>query len=222
MASSSRLLRSQIESAGAAKLGVSFSLQEKPAVPCVASGVAAINLLRGTLSELYGPSSSGKTGTIFGALARVTRLPECCALIDGADTFDPITGSGAGIDLSQLLWVRCGRNAEHALKATDLAIQGGGFGMVVVDLDGLPARDVRRISLASWFRLRHAVEKTNTALVVVEQELNAASASTVQIQTSRLSTEFKGGLMQGMGVVAALGPRLRGEASYALHSVFRP
>jgi recombination protein RecA len=216
------LLRAEIESAVASKLGVNFSIREKPLAPCIPSGIPSINLPRGTLSELYGPSSSGKTGTIFGALARVTRLPECCALIDGADTFDPVSGSEAGIDLSQLLWIRCGGNAEHALKAADLVVHGGGFGMVVVDLDGLPARDVRRISLASWFRLRHAVEKTNTALVVVEQDLNAASASTVQIQTSRSTTEFQGALMQGMGVLAALGPRLRREAPYALYSVFRP
>jgi len=33
-----------------------------------------------------------------------------------------------------LLWVRCGHSAEHALKAADLLIQGGGFGLVVMDL----------------------------------------------------------------------------------------
>jgi recombination protein RecA len=218
----SSTLRCQIESAVAAKLGVSFSIKEKRLAPCILSGIPSINLPRGTLSEVYGPASSGKTGTILGALARATRLPECCVLIDCTDTFDPVSGSEAGIDLSQLLWIRCGGNAEHALKAADLVVQGGGFGVVVVDLDGLPARDVRRISLASWFRLRQAVEKTNTALVVVEQDLNAASASTVQIQTSRSSTEFKGALMQGMGVLAALGPRLRREAPYVLYSVFRP
>ena len=159
---------------------------------------------------------------LFGAIARATRLPECCVLIDGTDAFDPVSGSEAGIDLSQLLWIRCGRSAEQALKATDLVIQSGGFGMVVMDLDGLPTRDVRRISLASWFRLRHSVEKTNTALVVVERELNASSASTVQIETRRSSSDFNGALMQGMHVVAALGPRLRGETRYELISVFRP
>ena len=60
-----------------------------------------------------------------------------------------LTGSEAGIDLKQLLWVRCGKNAEYALKATDLVVQAGGFGMVVLDLEGVPAREARRISSPS-------------------------------------------------------------------------
>jgi hypothetical protein len=155
------------------------------------------------------------------ALARATRLPQCCALIDASDSFDPVGGSEAGIDLHQLLWVRCGGNAEHALKATDLVVQAGGFGMVVLDLDGLPARDARRISLASWFRLRQAAEKTNTALVVIEQELNASSCSTLQIETRRADVRFQGALLRRIDVEVTLGPRRRGETRYQLDPVFR-
>src|SRR5579863_9951907 len=115
----SSALRTQIESALAPKFEGSFSFKEKPRVALIPTGISRIDLPRGTLSEIYGPASSGKTGMVFAALARATRLPECCALIDAGDSFDPISGSEAGIDLVQLLWIRC-RNAEHALKATDL------------------------------------------------------------------------------------------------------
>ncbi len=141
--------------------------------------------------------------------------------MDASDSFDPVSASEAGIDLRQLLWVRCGNKAEHALKATDLVVQAGGFDMVVLDLDGIPAREARRISLASWFRLRHAAEKTNTALVVLEQELNASSCSTLQIETRRAEFRFQGALLRGMDVQARLGPRLRGETLYQLDPVFR-
>jgi hypothetical protein len=67
------------------------------------------------------------------------------------------------------LWLR-GGNAEKALKAADLVVHAGGFGVIVMDLAGVPSRDARRISLASWFRLRHAVEKTPTALVVISDQ----------------------------------------------------
>jgi hypothetical protein len=214
-------LRAQIETALAPKFEGSFSLKEKPVAGRIPSGIPRIDLPRGTLSEIYGPASSGKTAMVFAALARATRLPECCVLIDAGNSFDPVSGSEAGIDLNQLLWIRCGTNAEHALKATDLVVQAGGFGMVVLDLEGVPARQARRISLASWFRLRHTVEKTNTALVVVEQELNAGSCSTLQIETRRADLRFQGALLRGMDVEATLGPRLRAETRYQLDRVFR-
>jgi len=55
------------------------------------------------------------------------------------------------VQLPHLLWVRCAGNAEKALKATDLIIQAGGFGVVALDLAGVAPRDARRISLASCF-----------------------------------------------------------------------
>jgi hypothetical protein len=65
-------------------------------------------------------------------------------LVDASDSFDPVGGAKAEIDLHQLLWIRCGRNAEHALKATDLVGQAGGFGMVLLDLDGVAPIGRRR------------------------------------------------------------------------------
>jgi hypothetical protein len=100
-------------------------------------------------------------------------------------------------------------------------VQAGGFGIVVLDLDGVPARDARRISLASWFRLLQAAEKTNTALLVMEQELNASSCSTLQIETRQADFCFQGALLCGIDVQVTLGPRCRGETRYQLDPVFR-
>jgi hypothetical protein len=59
---------------------------------------------------------------------------------------------------------------EQGLKATDLILQAGGFGMVAIDLGDVAVREARRIPLTSWFRFRRAVENTATVFVVVEQE----------------------------------------------------
>ena len=63
-------------------------------------------------------------------------------------------------------WQNC---LEQALKATDLLLQSGGFGLIAVDLSDVPAEAARRIPLTSWFRFRRAVEKTATVLLVITQ-----------------------------------------------------
>ena len=66
---------------------------------------------------------------------------------------------------------------EQALKATDLLLQGGGFGLLVVDLADVAPDAARRVPLTSWFRFRRAVEHTPTALLVIEEEAFAKSAA---------------------------------------------
>jgi hypothetical protein len=96
-------------------------------------------LPRGCLTEIVGPASSGRTSLLMGILAAATARQEACALVDAEDAFSPHSAADAGVQLERLLWVRCGHSAEHALKAADLLIQGGGFGLVVMDLgDTLP------------------------------------------------------------------------------------
>jgi len=67
-------------------------------------------------------------------LAASTGRGEFAALIDTKDAFDACSAASRGVDLSKLIWVRCGGNAEHALRAADLLIQAGGFGVVALDL----------------------------------------------------------------------------------------
>ena len=42
------------------------------------------------------------------ALARATQRGEVCALVDASDAFDPASAAAAGMEMSRLLWVRCG------------------------------------------------------------------------------------------------------------------
>lgn len=74
---------------------------------------------------------------------------------------------------------------EQALKATDLILQGGGFGFVAIDMGDVPSRIARRVPLTSWFRFRRAVEKTRTVLLVVEQEAHASSCAALVVNLTR-------------------------------------
>jgi recombination protein RecA len=199
------------------RFDVNFGLrQPKNAPDLLPTGIPGVDIPRGALTEIHGPASSGRTGILTGALAQATHRPEFCALIDAGDSFDPHSAAEAGVLLPHLLWVRCGGSAENALKATDLIVQAGGFGIVALDLAGVPARDARRISLASWFRLRNAIEKTPTALLVLGEELNAHSCSTLQIANRASGCRIQGNLLRGLTVDAALGPRNRAKAAFML------
>ena len=76
---------------------------------------------------------------------------------------------------------------EQVLKTTDLILQSGGFGLVVLDLAGIPEKFVRRIPLASWFRFQRAVEHTKTALLVISE---FPCAQTCAALVTRIGRQF--------------------------------
>ncbi len=149
-------------------------------------------LPRGTLTEVWGPETSGKTTFWNTFLARTTAAGEFCALVDAGDTFDPATAAAAGADLSKLLWVRC-HNVEEALKATDLLIHAGGWGLVVMDLTEIRPAAVRRIPMSWWYRFRRAVERTPTSFLVVEQEPFVKNCALMALEFQPAAPAWSGG-----------------------------
>jgi hypothetical protein len=71
---------------------------------------------------------------------------------------------------------------EQVLRATDLLLESGGFGMIILDLGDLPQAAARRIPLTTWFRFRRAVEHTPTILLAVEQQPIAGSCSSLLLK----------------------------------------
>src|SRR5579862_3409836 len=191
-----------------ARFDVPFHVQNRPDRDQLSTGIPAIDRLtaggipRGTLTEICGTESTGRTALVFALLGQATQRGECCAWIDTAGAFDPASALEAGVNLDRVLWVNCAGNAQHALKSTDLLIQAGGFGLVVLDLADTPDSTARRISLASWFRLRHAAERTGAALVAVECQINARSCSALQIEMRRTKPLWIGKLLRGIAAQA--------------------
>jgi hypothetical protein len=160
----------------------------------VSSGIAAMDALtgglpRGCLTEICGPASSGRTTLLLSALAAATRRGEFCAIVDAGDALDPHSAAAAGIELDRMLWVRCGadsppaeKSLEQLLRAADLLLESGGFGMIVLDLGDLPPQAARRIPLTTWFRFRRAVEHTPTVLLAIERQSIAGSCSSLLIK----------------------------------------
>jgi hypothetical protein len=169
---------------------------------------------RGCLTEVCGPPSSGRTSVLLAALAAATQRQEVCALVDISDAFNPHSAAAAGVNFEKMLWVRCGhlqrqsspqrhpsallragsvtekknekieKSVEQALRVTDLLLQSGGFGLVIIDLGDTPLKMARRIPLTSWFRFQRAVEHTPTVLFVISQVPCAQTCASLLLNVS--------------------------------------
>lgn len=179
----SQSLRAQVESELHGRVASPFAERANGDPELVSSGIAEIDALsgglpRGALTEIYGPPCSGRMTLLVSALAARTAAAEACALIDVQDTFDPPTAAAAGVALDQLLWVRC-KNLDQGLRAADLLLRCGGFGLIAMDMGEIAPKVVRSVPLNVWFRFRRAVENTPMILALFTQEPNATCASLV-------------------------------------------
>src|ERR1700674_2907081 len=185
-ASSLATLRSKIEADLRGRVASPFAYRDRNAFELVSTGIPEMDALmgglpRGAMTEICGAAGSGRTSLLLASLAERTANGEVCALVDARDGFDPLTADAAGVALGKLRWVRC-QNIEESLRATDLLIQAGGFGMVAVGLSDVPTRTVRQVPLNAWFRFRRAVEDTPTILLLLEQEPHAKTCASLVVR----------------------------------------
>jgi recombination protein RecA len=151
-----------------------------------------LRLPRGAISEILGRPSSGRTALLHAILAESLSRGEICAFIDCADSFDPASARNNGVALEKLLWVRCGRKPDCALKAADWILHGGGFGVVILDLCDASPETLRRIPLPWWYRFRRAVESTASILAIAGSRPVAGSCASCVIEMERRGTRWSG------------------------------
>lgn len=190
---STATLRAQFES-----VLVDVTRRVSTVLPTNISSLDALigGLPRGAITEVFGPPSTGRTSIALAILAAATAQDEVCALMDGCDAFDPASGASAGVDLQRLLWVRC-HDLDQALQSTDLLLQGGGFGVVALDVSDLPVKAVRAVPLAAWFRFQRVIEKTPTVLLLVSAESVAKSAASLVLRMGKSHVDWRGNLLAG-------------------------
>jgi hypothetical protein len=156
---------------------------------------------RGEISELVGARSSGRTSLLVTTLSAATDRGDIVGLVDACDCFDPAGAAACGLDLSRVLWIRgpsvtaefCGRPlietvVRRAIRAFDLLLRAGGFGIAVLDVADVPARWLRSVPMTTWLRMAHANEGRDTVgLMLGEAPMGrSARGATVRVQaTSR-------------------------------------
>jgi hypothetical protein len=162
-----------------------LALTGEPSIDAALGG----GLRRGHVSEIVGGRSSGRTTAVCCALGAAVSRGELVALVDTSDRFDPESAASTGLDLSRLLWIRETGDATRALKAMNLVLQAGGFGLVVLDLADVPLRTVRALPFTTWFRLARVIEGSQTVAVLVAAEHLARSSSGATVAMDRRSTD---------------------------------
>lgn len=190
-----------------------------------ASGVPAIDdalgggLRRGHLSEIVGARSTGRTTVMVRALREAAARGELVALIDAGDRFDPASAADAGLDLSRLLWVRDTGDVGRSIKAMNLVLQAGGFGLVVLDLADLPLLPIRALPFTTWFRLARIIEGTPTVALVVAAEHAGRSAggATIVMDGGGSLARWHGGGADRARLLTGLDLRPRIVSGAALH-----
>ena len=156
---------------------------------------------RGRLSEIAGPASSGRTSLALALLARTSGAGETCAVVDGADGFDPASARAAGAALERVLWVRAPRRRE-ALRAAERLLETPGFALVLLQQDGSEPQ----LGAAAWTRLARAAAGTGAALVVLSLERALGASAEVALEMRALRAHFSGtpSLLEGLEAEALL------------------
>ena len=114
---SSSSTRRQVEAALADRIPSALTPPPRVIRPVAGTGVVAVDDLLeggvpiGAISEFTGPQSSGRTSLALSFVASLTQKASVVAWVDATDNFDPESAASAGVNLTRLLWVRCG--ARH-------------------------------------------------------------------------------------------------------------
>ena len=198
--SSAAAIRLQIETKLANRVPAALTLKIKQAPELFATGIAEVDAVlsggipRGGITEISGATSTGKTSFALSAVAAITQSGAACAWVDVNDTLSPESAAAAGVELKRLLWLRTSverrqktsdtirPRLEQALKATDLLLQAGGFGAIVLDMSDVLPQHTVRIPLATWYRFRLAAEQGRTALLFLTQAPCANSCAALALR----------------------------------------
>jgi recombination protein RecA len=114
---SAATVRLQIEAALADRIPSALTPTQRAIRPVAPTGVMAVDELLegglpvGAITEMVGPESSGRTAVALSFLRHLTHAGRVCAWVDVSDALCPESAAAVGVDLSRLLWVRCGVSA---------------------------------------------------------------------------------------------------------------
>ena len=175
-------------------------------------GIAPVDTLigglaRGRISEITGPISSGKTTIAASFASAASRRGEVVGWVDVPRAFDPRSLEAAGADLARILWLsfhqkpastrsgfmsqpreRFSRERERRieLKAAELLLEAGGFGLVVIDFGAMRFP----LSQSASLRLARAAERSGSAVLALASHRVCGTFAALTLSMSKLRASF--------------------------------
>ncbi len=121
---SAAIIRIQIENSLSSRIPSALTPSTKSFRVVIPTGVQAVDHMLGggipvgTLIEIIGTECSGRTSLALSIASQCTRSDKFCAWIDVTDNLSPESAAASGMELTRLLWVRCGiPNAGASVSA---------------------------------------------------------------------------------------------------------
>ena len=141
-------IRHQIEAALADRIPSALTPPPRIIRETEATGICRVDELLhgglpvGAISEIVGRECSGRTSLALSFVAQMIEAGKVCAWVDASDSLHPESAAAVGVNLSRLLWVRCGvadaeQRAERGFSVPEKylvplpvkkGLHGGGFG----------------------------------------------------------------------------------------------
>jgi hypothetical protein len=78
------------------------------------------------------------------------------------------------------------------MRAADLLLHAGGFGVVLLDLSEAPAAILNRIPLSYWYRFQRVIQNTPTILLICADAPQAKAASRYSLDCQAKSFSWLG------------------------------
>jgi hypothetical protein len=210
-----------------ARLRVDLGARIRPAdalaspTPVLPSGTPALDdalgggLPRGRLIEAVGP---GRTSLAMHAAQAATRRGELCAWVEAAHAFDARSAVRAGIDCTRLL-VAQADGLRNALRAADVVLDGGGFGLVVVDCVGVRGR----IPPSAWARLAHRAEQSGACVLTLGERAESGTFAHLALRLARRTAPIGPSLLGRIVACAEIiRAKRRAECGQAVSIVVEP
>ena len=168
------------------------------------SGLAPLDALldggipRGRISEIIGASGSGKTSLAAAFAASSTSRGEVAAWLDAGGAFDPDSMAAAGVKLKRLLWASfkntpssrlpgtMPRRSSAILKAAEMILAAGGFGLVIIDFGD----DARPLPQSPALRLARAAERSGAAVIALATYRMCGTFAALSLAAGRAAIRF--------------------------------
>ena len=179
----------------------------------LSSGLAPLDDLidggipRGRISEITGRPGSGKTSLAASFAASAIHRGEVAAWLDSSGSFDPESMAAAGVELRRMLWASMttstkipraafrqdrfstspfARRQSAIVKAAEIVLEAGGFGLVVIDFGEAP----HALTHASALRIARVAERSGAAVIALAPWRMCGTFAALSLATTRAETLF--------------------------------